>query len=149
MTPAGEGERRRILDMLAEGRLSAEQAAALLDALDAAGPRPPPPPGPPPPPRARGGSTPRPPARLIRIRIDVREPGREPVNVNVSVPLALARFAARFLPADARSELDRQGVDLGRLLSGLESDLPDGPLVDLDASEDAADKTVRIRVDVA
>lgn len=146
-----DDERGRILGLLEAGRISAEQAAVLLDAV---GSRPPAPPEPPTPGRAAGANSaakaprPRPPAQLLRISIDAREGTSDKAKVHVNVPLGLARFAARFLPEEARTELDARGIDLAELLSGLGDELPDGPLVDIDASDEAGAKTARIRIEV-
>ncbi len=132
----GSDERRRILDMLAGGQITAEQAAGLLEALGAKGERV----GVP----ARKGI-----ARLIRINIDARgSDGSKDATVNVNVPLALAKFASRFVPKDARNELKVQGVDLSELLDALGEDVPDGRLVDLDATEDGTGKTVHVVIEV-
>ena len=138
-------ERSRILGMLEDGRINAEQAATLLDAVARRAPRPPTPPRPPAPGTA---PKPRPPAQLLRISIDARGGETQKANVQVDVPLTLARFAARFMPAEARRALEEQGVDLGELIAGLGEDVPDGPLVDIDV-DDADSKAARIRVEVA
>ena len=120
--------------------------------LDAIPSRSAPLPGPPPPPGAARAPTapppPRPPAQVLRIAIDAREDGEDRAKVNVNVPIKLARFAARFLPKEARHELDAQGIDLAELLAGLGDDVPEGPLVDIDASDETGGKTARIRIEV-
>lgn len=123
-----EGERRRVLDLLAGGKITVDEATALLTALaggtrtDAAPP--------PPPPRGRGR------ARLLRISIDASgsEGSGEAAKVRVNVPIALARFATRLLPPEAKRELDAQGIDLDAMLAALGEELPDGKLVDIDVS---------------
>lgn len=126
----GENDRRRILDLLAAGKISVDDAANLLRAL-AGGGRPAPPPLEPPP-RTSGR------ARLLRITVDAREPGAggETTKVRVNVPLALARFATRFLPPEARADLEAQGIDLNEILAALDEDLPGGKLVDVDVGGD-------------
>lgn len=130
-------ERRRILDMLAAGQITAEQAAELLEAI---GPSAEPARGAP---RAKGA------ARLIRISVDATRPdGTKEATIRVNVPLGLARFAGRFLPPDARKQLEAQGVDLAALLDSLDADVPDGRLVDLDATDDEKGTTAKIVVEV-
>lgn len=132
-------ERSRILTLLQEGKISAEQAATLLDALQATPPTTPPRPAPP-------GS--KPPARLLRISIDAHEDhAQKPTKVRINVPLGLARFAGRFLPQEARAELEGQHIDINALIEALDDELPDGPLVDIDADEGDG-KTVRILIEV-
>ena len=143
-------ERGRILGLLESGRISADQAAALLEALHD-GPRerkrsgrPPRAPEPPGPPKQR------PPAQLLRIRIDAADSGsgENDARIHVNVPLALARFAARFLPKEARAELEGQKIDLAELIEGLGDEVPDGPLVDIDTHDDGSGKRARIRIEV-
>ncbi len=138
-------ERDRILGMLEAGKISAEQAAVLLDAVAS--------PGDAPGRAARSPGTgktpaPRPPAQLLRITVDAREGDRDATKVHVNVPLKLARFASRFLPKEARAELEGQSIDLAELLSSLGDEVPDGPLVDIDASEADGTKTARILIEV-
>ena len=142
----GADERARILTLLESGTISAEQAAVLLEAISS---------------KASSASkaspttarpavkvTPKPPAQLLRIAIDAHDEDDENVKVNVNVPLKLARFAANFMPQEARSELSDQGIDLGEILASLNDELPDGPLVDIDATENDGAKTVKIRIEV-
>ena len=136
-------ERDRILGLLEAGKVSAEQAAVLLDAVAkertgrvGAGPVP------------ASSPTPRPPAQLLRISIDAVEDGENKAKVNINVPLGLARFAARFLPKEARVELEDQNIDLSELLANLGDEVPDGPLVDIDTSDESGAKTAKIRIEV-
>jgi hypothetical protein len=129
-------ERRRILDLLAAGQISADQAAELLEAVG---------PG--------GGSPPAAPvkgiARLLRISVDATRPdGSKEATVRINVPLGLARFAGRFLPPDARRELEGQGIDLSSLLESLNGDVPDGRLVDIDATDEEKGTTAKIVIEV-
>lgn len=135
-------DRRRILDMLAAGAITVDDAANLLKAIGG----------------GSGGSTEMAvarrttgSARMLRISIDAEKSGErgESAKVRVNVPLALARFASRFLPKDANAELQDQGVDLNQMIEALGDDLPDGKLVDIDvASDDASEGTTRIVIEV-
>ena len=129
-------ERKRILDLLASGQIDVDQASALLQALggDSETPKPP--------------RTPT--ARTVRIAIDVKDPqeSKENARIRVNVPLGLAKFATRFLPVEARSELDAQGVDLAEIIAALSLETPEGKLVDIDVDDDAG-KVVKIVVEVA
>jgi len=132
-------ERARILSLLQQGKISAEQAATLLDALDEPQTTP-----------GKTATTPssQPPARLLRISIDAHEDdAQKPTKVRINVPLALARFAGRFLPQEARAELEGQHIDINALIEALADQLPAGPLVDIDADEGEG-KTVRILIEV-
>lgn len=141
----GTDERNRILTLLESGTISAEQAAILLEAVGtehkgAKGAKSPPAPARP--------VKPRPPAQLLRIAIDAQDEDDENVKVNVNIPLKLARFAANFMPKEARSELEEQGINLGDILDSLGDEMPDGPLVDVDATENDGAKTVKVRIEV-
>lgn len=138
-------ERDRILGLLEAGKISAEQAAVLLDAVASRGDasrnagRPP---------TTGRAPAPRPPAQLLRITVDAREGDNDATKVHVNVPLKLARFASRFLPKEARAELEGQSIDLSELLASLGDEVPDGPLVDIDASEADGSKSARILIEV-
>lgn len=123
-------ERRKVLDMLAAGQISAEQASELLGALD----------------EERGQAEPSAPivrrkgtAKALRISID--DPGdpdkakSKPTRVRINVPLGLAKLAARFIPRDAKAEIEGHGIDVQELLSTISADPPEGPLVDIDVDE--------------
>lgn len=150
-------ERNRILDMLAEGRISADQAAEILKAI---GPSegqtvPPPPAAPRPAPGVDADGTrayvmPKQGiARMLRISIDAD--GNTPsdrAKIRVNVPLALARFAMKFMPEDARVKMNEQGIDLNELLDALGDELPEGRLVDIDASGQEDGKAAKIIIEV-
>jgi hypothetical protein len=139
---ADADERRRVLDMLAEGRISAGDAAELLKALGedatpgAAAPKP-----------ARKGT-----ARTFRVTVDAfdKHGGDKKAKVRVNIPIGLARFASRFLPPEAKAELDAQGIDLAALIDALGDDVPDGPLVDIDVDDgESGAKRAKIIIEVA
>ena len=135
-------ERKRILDMLESGRVTADQAGDLLVALGAASREAAPPPPPPP---ARAGT-----ARLLRISIDAagNQGDMKNAKIRVNVPLGLAKFATRFLPVEAKGELEAQGVDLEQLIASISSETPEGRLVDIDVDNDGDGKSAKIVVEV-
>ncbi|MFN2323409.1 MAG: hypothetical protein ABR510_10690 [Trueperaceae bacterium] len=143
MTVAIVDERRKILDLLESGRINADQASELLRALGGAPRESAPPPSPPPP--ARTGT-----ARMLRISIDASgdEGDKKNAKIRVNVPLGLAKFATRFLPAEAKGELQAQGVDLEELIAALSSETPEGRLVDIDVDDDGDGKRAKIVVEV-
>ena len=140
---AAQDERKKVLDMLASGQISVDQASELLRALGD-GPIGSAPPPPPPPPPARIGT-----ARLLRISIDANDDGDgDRAKIRVNVPLGLAKFAGRFLPAEARTELEAQGIDLSELINALSTETPEGKLVDIDVDDDSGHKKAKIVVEV-
>jgi hypothetical protein len=135
-------ERKKVLDMLAAGQVTVDQASELLRALGEGVP----PPGAPPPAPVRTGT-----ARLLRISIDARDSGDgERAKIRVNVPLGLAKFASRFLPAEARSELEAQGIDLTELITAISTETPEGRLVDIDVDPEdgGGGKSAKIIVEV-
>jgi hypothetical protein len=99
-------QRKDILDMLAEGKITSEEAEQLIAALERDQPP------------ASAGSELRPKgkAKYLRLEVDTMENG-EPGRVNARVPLQLLRAGVRLVAlippqalARANAELDRSGV---------------------------------------
>ncbi|MBV9280879.1 MAG: hypothetical protein JOZ41_12420 [Chloroflexi bacterium] len=121
-------DRARVLHMVADGKISAEEAADLLDALAPSRPEP------------RGTVPAEPPLPLapqVRSRslvIQIGEGGKN--RVNLRIPLGLARAAGRFIPRRAQDFLDRYEIDLRDLVGeGAAGSLPEGPLLEIDDDE--------------
>ena len=98
--------RKQILEMLAEGRISADEAERLIAALDA-------------PAQPRGAS--QAPPRYLRVQIDAddRDGGEVRTKANIRVPLQLLRAGVKLasvLPPEARDEMNaalhQKGVGL-------------------------------------
>lgn len=123
-------DKKRIMDMVKEGKITAEEAIRLLEAMDAGRPQTAAP--------SAGyayavATTPPPPkglAKMIRIVVD-----GEDVKVKVNVPAALARFASNFIPPEAKQQLSAQGIDIAGILDMLKGELPEGRLVDVEISD--------------
>ncbi len=83
-------ERMKILKMIEEGKISAEDGAKLLAALSESRRPPPPPPMP-----GAGGE-----ARWFRVRVTDTRTGKTKVNVNIPVGLVNVgiKMGARFVP---------------------------------------------------
>lgn len=119
-------ERRQILEMLADGTITAEDAERLLDKLNAnpadktaaeAAP-------------GKGRK-----AKVLCVKID----GSEGEKVNVRVPLALVRTGvkiAAILPEKVTHRLSAKGIDLTRL-SELDADELTAALSDLEVDVDS------------
>ena len=107
----------RLLQLVAEGRLTADEAAPLLDALEAKGPDPHSQEGPATP---AGPSAPDAPASAVRI--EVSDGGRKVINLRV--PLALGRSAINGVPglSEATSERIKEAIQAGIK----------GPILDVD-----------------
>ena len=86
--------RRQILDMLAQGKITAEEAERLIAALE------------------RGGATAMSETdkiKYLRVLVDTIDPMAGPTKVNVRVPMQLLRAGVRLtgvIPASAREEVN-------------------------------------------
>ena len=54
----------------------------------------------------------------------------------------------KFLPTEAKEQLNTQGIDLEELLETLGDELPEGRLVDIDASQMGDGANARIVIEV-
>ena len=137
-------DRRAILQMLADGKISPDEAERLIVTLERGGPEP-----------ARSADAPRSrshPPKFLRIAVDTDEPDEGPTKVNIRVPMALLRAGVRLtsiIPPVARdklnAELARNGVafDLNQLKPENLEDLVD-QLDDLTVDVDQDRTKVRI-----
>jgi hypothetical protein len=140
----GDEERARILRMVAEGKLSPEEAASLLEAVEVE-------------PesqsssysgsgepeytgysgasdrevriRGREGRRARPPRAVV---IQIKENGEN--KVNIRIPLGLARAAKKFIPRQAQNYLSSYEIDLQEFLDGA-SDMEGGTLLEVKDGE--------------
>jgi hypothetical protein len=106
-------ERMQILKMVEQGSVSAEDAARLLDAIDetpASADRP------------TGG-------KKLRVMVTDRETHKK--KVNLTIPIGLAKIAAKLVPPKAKQKLASEGVDVDAVLSQLVSENV-GKVVDIE-----------------
>ncbi|HEY1753249.1 MAG TPA: hypothetical protein VGG29_18475 [Caulobacteraceae bacterium] len=101
-------DRKRILSMLADGKISADEAERLLDALGARSPTAP---------YAAPALGNRP--KYFRVEVNAHDGADGPTKVNVRIPMQLLRAGVRLsavIPAGARDEVNaamaRQGIPL-------------------------------------
>ncbi|MBF6593195.1 MAG: hypothetical protein IVW51_01950 [Thermaceae bacterium] len=122
-------DKKRIMDMVKEGKISIEEALRLLEAVDESAAKT----------QQNAGyayslaTTPQPAkgiAKMIRIIVDGQD-----VKVKVNVPASLAKFASNFIPPDAKAELGAQGIDLAGIFDMLKHDLPEGRLLDVEIND--------------
>jgi len=134
-------DRRSILQMLAEGKINADEAERLLQALD------------------RNGPTPAAPAlranvasKYLRVEVNTDDAADGPTKVNIRVPMALLRAGVRLasvIPPQAReqinAELAKNGVpfDINQVKPENLEDLVD-QLNDLQVNVDQEKTKVRI-----
>ena len=115
-------ERMKILKMVEDGKVSAEDGAKLLSAMDdnRKAPRPMPPPMP--------GSTAN--GRWLRIRVTDTRTGRSKVNVNIPMGLVNVglKMGAKFAP-------DMDGLDMQQITEAINSGMT-GKIIDVMDDED-------------
>ena len=95
-------DRRSVLQMLADGKISPDEAERLISALERSGAEP-----------DRGPDLPnRRPPKYLRVAVDTDEPGDDgPTKVNIRVPMALLRAGVRLtsiIPPIARDKLNAE-----------------------------------------
>src|SRR5215216_1136692 len=121
-TMASSEERMKILKMIEEGKLSAEEGTKLLSALSSS--RTPTPPRPPGMPGMPGGP------RWLRIRVTDVRTGRS--KASVQIPLALVdagmKIGAHFAP-------EVEGVNMSNVMEALRSGVT-GKIIDVTDEED-------------
>lgn len=124
-------EKLRILQMLQEGKINANEGLELLKALDETEPN-------------AAKPTSQLSNRFLRVRIN-NDAGSTKVNVNI--PLSLLKVVTKFanigmnyIPESARQEMLQKGIDLSQInaediLKMVEEGLTDGKLVDIDVDD--------------
>jgi len=104
-------ERMRILKMLEEKKITAEQAAKLLDSLG----------------EPVSGT-----GRFLKVK--VWDMNQEKLKVNVKVPLGLVKWGMRFVPESAQAKIREKNIDLTAVTEAIEKDLV-GKIVEVDDDE--------------
>ena len=109
-----EAEKKQILEMVRDGKLTVEEAQKIIEAMDQGDEE------------ATPATATRPP-RLLRIRLKDEDGAR----VNVSVPLSLVRVLWKFIPRDAMRELEGHNIDVDSILVAV-NEGAQGVLVDVE-----------------
>ncbi|MEN6390160.1 MAG: hypothetical protein ABFD04_07050 [Syntrophomonas sp.] len=119
-------EKLRVLELIQEGKVNAEQGLELLQAMEPGAKETP-----------SGNSD-----RVFRVKVD-----GDKTKVNVNIPMRLVRVASKFvglgmnfIPPEARSEMDKRGIDLSEidfkeLVDLIDQGLVDGKLVDIEVDD--------------
>ena len=116
-------DRMQILKMLEEGKITSDDAAKLLDAMESDRPAE----------HGAGGG------KRLFIRVTDAKTGKK--KVNVKIPIALAKIAAKFIPAKSRRQLEEEGVDVDAVLSQVMTGNI-GKIVDVESDEDLVEVTI-------
>jgi hypothetical protein len=104
-------ERKKVLELLAQGKITTEEAEKLLNKLDALSG------SPPEPENSASDSKPTDGKPLRYLRVEVEKPGSAD-NVNVRIPLSFLRASAGLhvlLPQHVQEKLSTHGIDIGSL----------------------------------
>jgi hypothetical protein len=137
-------DRKRILGMLAEGKITADEAERLLDAMGRG-----------PAPQLGSSFAPKTNAapKYFRVEVNAHEPGdAAPTKVNVRIPMQLLRAGVRLsalIPPKARDEVNaamaREGIpfDINQLKPENLDDLIEH-LADFNVDVDSGDAKVRV-----
>ncbi len=102
-------ERNRILKMLEEKRITADDAARLLDALNQS---------------ESGGRA----NRFLKVR--VYKAGSARPNVNITLPIGLVKWGMHMMPASAKAKIEEQEIDMRVVTEALEKGIS-GKIVDV------------------
>ena len=100
-------DRRQILQMLAEGKINADEAERLIAALERSSGAPSPSSF-----ATNGGTR----GKYLRVCVDTNEPDDGPTKVNIRVPMQLLRAGVRLsslIPAEARAEVNAEMREKG------------------------------------
>jgi uncharacterized NAD-dependent epimerase/dehydratase family protein len=107
----------QVLRMLEEGKITPEDAAKLLDALQS---------------DQAAESAPQPGKRIL-IKVTDARTGKK--KVNLKIPIGLAKIAVKFIPPKSKRKLAEEGVDIDAVLSQvIAGNL--GKIVDVESDED-------------
>jgi hypothetical protein len=107
-------EQSRVLKLLEEKKITAEEAARLLDAIN----------------RDQGGTGKR--NRFLKVRVFDRDSGS--AKVNVTLPIGLVRWGMNFIPDQAKAKIEEQEIDMKMISEALEKGIT-GKIVDVDDDE--------------
>jgi len=119
-------EKTRILKMVEEGKISSEEAVKLLEALEIREPE------------QKGllqlGK--KSPRKLIRfLKIRIYEGNFDKPKVNIAVPLGLLKLATKFMPEDAKAQINDHNIDLDEILRAVDENTQ-GKLLEVEDNED-------------
>jgi hypothetical protein len=121
-------ERMRILKLLEEGKITADEAAKLLAAVETSGAK------------APGGAT-----RKV-LHIEIQGEGDEKPKVNVNVPLELIRVALSMIPAEAKKKIEEKGIDLDNIASLIETGV-EGRIVEVEHEKKNGKERIIVEVE--
>jgi len=143
-------DKKRILEMIKEGKISVDEGVELLNAINE--------------PRVADEDVPvtvvRAPSnkrRKLRIEVVAQDGNSDHANVSVAIPLNIVKamlpvLNSGIIPETARSEMSGKGIDMDAVMAAIESvmdnlDELDEDIVSVDAGEGDEGAKVKIYVD--
>jgi hypothetical protein len=103
-------EQDRVLKLLEEKKITAEEAARLLDAISHSD--------------GGGGRN-----RFLKVRVFDRN--SEQAKVNVTLPIGVVKWGMNFMPESAKAKIEEQEIDMKLITEALEKDIT-GKIVDVE-----------------
>ncbi|MBN1879356.1 hypothetical protein JW823_04520 [bacterium] len=114
----------RILKMVEEGKITSEEAVKLLEAMDETLDRQPSP------------SQVLKPKKFMRfLKIRIFEGDLDKPKVRVALPIALLKLATKFIPEDAKAEINGRNIDLDEILRAVDENT-EGKLLEVHDDEE-------------
>ncbi|MGM0410031.1 MAG: SHOCT-like domain-containing protein [Bacillota bacterium] len=111
-------ERKRILQMLEEGKIDVDEANDLLSTLEG----------------KNNVEKKKNHSKAKSIKILVEENGKE--QVNISIPMVIAKSFMKFIPKSAQKSLNKQNIDVEEIFNSIDSESNGGTLVDINDGKD-------------
>ncbi|HDR06751.1 MAG TPA: hypothetical protein ENN88_03870 [Candidatus Coatesbacteria bacterium] len=120
-------ERKKILDMVADGTITVQEAERLFESAG-----------------DEGGET-RPKARADNKFLIIKVHQGDKTNVNVRLPLTLAKLARHFIPKDIEVNGKPLEIDLDQLITLVESEV-EGNIVEVHHVEDDTGEVTDVEI---
>ena len=129
--------RKQILNMLAEGTISVDEASELLEALEAS--------------NEAGGEERKKTSQVKKLRIsfDGERKNGEPAKIDLELPIAMAKFADKFIDKYKMPVMEREGINLKEVFETFkEDDLERGVILDLESDRKNDGSKTKIKIEV-
>jgi hypothetical protein len=124
-------ERMRILKMLEDGKITADEAAKLLSAVET---------------KAKGIVSCAGEGTRKVLHVEIQGEGDEKPKVNVNVPLELIKVGLGLIPKEARNKMEEKGIDLEKLTELIETGI-EGKLVEVEHEKDGGKERITVEIE--
>jgi hypothetical protein len=124
-------ERMRILKMLEEGKITADEAAKLLAAVEGG---------------AKAGACCG--TGTIRkvLHVEVKGADDEKAKVNVNIPLELIRVGLQMIPKEYRAKMEEKGMSLDKIVEMIDQGV-EGKLVEVEHEKEGGKEHVVVSIE--